>query len=231
MTAFNPREGGFAATAFLPILTVLMTGAAFFALTATAVKKKTESQSSCLKINIKTQKKLSLILKKLLALNKASQNLHLLRTRLAAAKAAALFTANAAAWKAAEKALRIVKTKQKALKRRQEALTDKSEKTRAAALKEFRRDRKGRSVRNIDSFSPRKALAVQKKKIGQNAFIYEPEIFFSKKQALKLSWEQDLFAGTALKKGRALFGLSRTFVKDDCAATLEKTTWEAKLSL
>ena len=210
-----------------------MTGAAFFALTATAVKKKTKSQTACLKINAKAQKKLSVILKKLLALNKTSQNLNLLRQKMTAAKTAALFTANGAAFKAAEKALRILTIKQKALQMKQKMFIAKSEKVKAAALKEFRRSMKGRAARNIydGSFSPKKALAVTKKKIGKQAFIYKPEIFFSKKQALRLSWEQDLFAGTAFQRGRVLFGLSRSFVKDDCAATLKKTTWEVTLSL
>ena len=228
---FKKPERGFIMTLFLPLLTVLMTGLLSFALTAAAVKKRTESQSSCLKAAVKAQKTLSGILKKLLALNKASRALNFMRGKLAAAKKAALLTANITAYKAAGKALQAVEIKQKTLKKQQEALTEAGKAAKAAALKELRLSLKGKAARKVhDASFSQKSLAVQKIRIGKSAFIYKPDARFSKQQSIRLSWELNPFAGPLLKDGRLWLGFSKAYVKDDCAATLEKTAWEARLS-
>ena len=227
------KKNGFLTVFFIPFLSLMVLSFFGFFLLCLGIKNFTKAQTACIKINLKGQAHLGKIMKKLLNLNKTSRNLQNRKTSIQASMTAAALIGNLKALSLLKKALNLVKFKQSLLLVRQKGLLAKGQWIKVKTLKKFRRSLSGLKAYSIhEPTFFKKALAVKKTKIGNNAFIYSPTENFSKKQSTVFSWKMNLFTHSGIKRitipGFPLHH-SENF---HCTATLERdqNIWRAKLS-
>ena len=177
---------------FLSLMFLILIG---FSLVSVGIKNTTQAQSDCLKELSQTQKKLGEKLEQLLKLN---QKVHLLdKTRkgldasIAAALASIIFIPKAPNLK---KSKDLVKLGQKNLIAAQKGILIQS---RLIKREQIRKLRSQLKILNanwiIESSFYRKALAVEKEEIGDEAYIYKPVEEFKTKQKIKVSWNLPAF--------------------------------------
>ena len=229
---FLKREG-FAVLILIPFLSLMIFGFSGLFLMGFGIKNLTRAQTACIKSNLKGQKKLGRLLEMLLQLNKVSKKLHQKRIALKTAIVVAIAHGNIKAVSLLKKVLKLLKYKQKLVLVRQKSLLLKSRKIKIETLRDLRRSLSGLKIKNLYEVTFfKKALAVEKKKIGDSAYAYTPVADFSKKQSTVFSWRIDLLAQ---KKATAplssLFFKSSFFGKYSCSATLERSQniWKAHL--
>lgn len=227
------KKKGFLTVFFIPFLSLMVLSFLGFFLICLGIKNFTKAQTTCIKTNLKGQSHLGEIMKKLLDLNKTSRNLHNQKTSIQTSMTVAALTGNLKALSLLKKALNLVKFKQGLLLARQQGLLAKSQWIKVKTLKKFRWSLSGLKAYSIhEPTFFKKALAVKKTKIGNNAFIYSPAENFSKKQSTVFFWKMNLFTHSGVKR-IAIPGFpvhhSGNFY---CTATLERdqNIWRAKFS-
>ena len=227
------KKEGFVTVVLVPFLSLMILCFSGLFLMGWGIKNITKSQTACIIANLKAQKKLGELLKKLMNLNKSSESLNRKRKAVQIAMATALGSGNLPAYAVLKKVLKFIKLRQKLLIFRQKTLIAKSETIKMAAIKKFRFLLTGLKVKNIYEITVfKKALAVRKKRIGKEAYIYTPVEKFSKAQATVFSWELNPLAQADTGILNIFSSAFQYFGKYNCSATLKKNrdTWKARLS-
>jgi len=177
---------------FLALMFVILIG---FSLLSTGIKNITGSQSTCLKALILTQKELGKTLTQLLKLNQSSQRLN--KARKVVDRAIVIATGSLVL----ASTLPALKTKQNILKALQKDLILKQKdflfqsliikKRGFQKLKKSLKLFKVKSIREMNFY--KKALAVEKEKIGKDSYIYHPVQDFKQRQKIEVFWKLPVF--------------------------------------
>ena len=217
----------------IPFLSLMIFCFSGLFLMGLGIKNFTTAQTACIKSNLKGQKKLGRLLEALLKLNPVSKSLQRKKTALKTAIAVAIAHGNIKAVSLLRKALKFLKYKQKLVLVRQKTLLLKSQKVKVKTLRDFRRSLSSLRIQNLREVTFfKKALAVEKKKIGDSAYIYTPAVDFEKEQSTVFSWRMDLLAQKKVTEPLShFFFKSRFFGKYSCAATLKRSQniWKSRL--
>lgn len=220
--------------AVIPFLSLIILGFSGLFLMGWGIKNFTKAQTACIRANLKGQEALGQMLKQLLNLNRSSKSLSGKRKKIQKAMAVALVSGNFPALSLLKKALGIIKLRQKLLIVQQKILIVKSQALKRKALKNFRLLLLGLKVKNIYELTAfKKALAVQRKQIGEDAYVYVPKKNFSEAQKITFLWRLNPLAGSDEKALRVLSATFKYFGRYSCSATLKQNgkAWEARLSL
>ena len=214
------NHSGFITVFSLAFLSLIMTGLIGFASLSLGIKNITQSQSLCIKQTLKTQNSLSQVLSQLLALNKTASSLNKSRktaeASIATATASVILVPKVPALIKARDALKFA---QKTLIFRQKQLLLKSLLIKKKALRHLKQSLKKIKAHHIQELTfYKKALAVQKEKIGQDAYIYKPVPDFINQQKISFQWVLPLFY--PLDKNWSL--LKRSQAKYSCTSSLKQ---------
>ena len=121
-----------------------------------------------------------------------------------------------------KKQIAIVKIKQKLLTFKQKGLLIKSQLIKHRSLKKLKQLLNKPYIQSVRELHPfKKALALQKKRLGKDAITYKPLPNFPQHQKITFSWKMNPFL--PLRKNK--------FSKHQCIATLEKdkNQWKERL--
>ena len=225
------KDQGFVTVLFLAFLSLMMTGMMGLAALSLGIKNITKSQSHCIKINFQTQKKLGLLLKKLLALNKKVRQLHKARKGIEASIAGATVSVAFIPQIPKLKKMRdFVKQAQKLVVLRQNQLLAQSFLIKRKALIHLKKKLKRLKASHVREIRKNKgALAVKKEKIGDQAYIYKPAPDFINQQKIKWIWNlQALFS---LNQNLKWISFTKFISTHSCSASLKKkgTQWISAL--
>ncbi len=185
---------GFASLLLLPIMALMITALMGLSSLSLGIKNITKAQSYCIQTSLQGQKELGALLKKILALNTQVKSLHKTRKAVSAAIIAAVVTGALPLLPFLNKKKEFVKKAQKALRARQNYLLARGFFIKRKTLKALKR-----KLKTIKAFHVReeafykKALAVKQKKIGDEAYIYEPMPDFVNHQKSRFIWSLPLF--------------------------------------
>ena len=216
------NQKGFVLLFMLPLLSLFITGILGLSLMSLGIKNITFAQKHCLLENLSLQKKLKRLLTKLLSLNSKSLFLNNKRKILESALKISLSVGAVQSIPVIKKKLFLIKMQQKRLLFQQKKLLTKGELIRKKSLRSLKQSLYKASIHSVKNNTLlKKALAVSKKRIGKQAFIYKPLSRFSNRQKNTFSWKMQPF-----------FPLWKThFFKYKCTATLEKKgpLWKERL--
>ena len=207
----------------LVFLSLMITVIMGFSLLSVGIKNITTTQSLCIKGLIQTQKELEPLLTKLLSLNNRVEQLHRSRQAVDAAIATALASIVLAPKVPHLKKIKeTIKKLQKGVQIQQSALLTKALLLKTKNLNQLKQKLKAQKVVAVRNHSSiKKALAVQKEKLGKSAFIYKPMDNFKQKQKISLSWTLNPFG--ALNPDRKFLLIEGSPNRRlSCTATLEK---------
>ena len=210
----------FLTVSLLPFLILIITFLIGFTGLSLGIKNITRSQSYCIKQALQTQKALGEILTQLLTLNTTVSNMSKARkTADASIKTAIASVVLSPKAPALIKVRDSIKLLQKALILKQNHLLAQSFFIKKQALKQLKQKFKTlKTSQEKDLTFYKKALAVQKEKIGSDAYIYKPVEDFKNHQKIRFQWRLSLFH--PLEKSVSLF--SRYNTQYTCAGSLEK---------
>ena len=203
----NQKSGqaGFITVCLLPFLSLMIALLISFAGLTVGIKNITQSQSLCIQQVLQSQKELGSLLTQLLGLNKKVSALDKARKTAEAGIKTAI-----ASVVLAPKAPQLIKIRdnikflQKALIAKQKYLLAQSFLVKKQALKQLRQKLKKLKARQVQELTfYKKALAVQKEKIGSDAYIYKPMEDFKNHQKINFHWRLALFH--PLEKSQPLF--------------------------
>ena len=188
-------NSAFITALFLPFLSLMLIGLMGLTGLSLGIKNITRSQSYCIKQALQTQKKLGKILAQLVKLNKTVSYMSTARktadASLATAIASVVFIPKTPQL---IKARNKIKTLQKALILKQKYLLTQSSLIRKQALTQLKQKLKKLKVNQVQDLTfYKKALAVQKEKIGSDAYIYKPVEDFKNHQKLTFQWSLPIF--------------------------------------
>ena len=221
----NPQKNrkGFMTVSLLVFLSLIITVIIGFSLMSVGIKNITHSQSLCIKGLIQTQKELKPFLKKLLALNNRVKQLHYSRQAIDVAIASALASVVLIPKVPKLKKIRdTIKKQQKTLRLQQELLLKKAFLSKTKNLNQLKQKLKAKKAFQIKNHSfIKKALAVKKEKLGQQAFIYKPVENFKQQQKIRLSWKLNPF-GRLHPDRKFLLIEGSASQRLSCTATLQK---------
>ena len=190
---FNHQKG-FMTLLLLPFLTLMITGIIGLTALSVGIKNITQSQSICIKHNIKRQKELGSLLKQMLSLNKQATALHKTRKALKVKLTLAISTGQFQLVSPLRKALSLIKKGQKTLIQQQKYLLSQSQIVKIKTFQKLKRTLEKLPVSKVREKNPfHKALALEKKKIGDKAYNYKPVANFTKKQHSRYLWKINPF--------------------------------------
>ena len=213
-------NSAFITALFLPFLSLITTGLIGFASLSIGIKNITRSQSYCIEQVLQTQKALGEILTQLLKLNKKVSYMNKARKTVSASIKTA--TASIVLIPKVPQLIKMrdtIKIMQKALTLQQQSLLAQSFLIKKQALNKLKqkfKKLKASQVQDLSSY--KKALAVQKEKIGSDAYIYKPVEDFKNQQKITFEWK--LFLFYPLDKSWPLFKNRNSSYS--CAGTLEQ---------
>lgn len=222
------QNAGFAGALFLPFMALMTTGMMGLFSLSMGVKNITKAQSYCIKSNLKGQKELGILLTKILKLNSKVQRLHKTRKAISASIVTATGLGQLHVASALKKKLEFVKQVQKILALRQKHLLAKSFYIKRKMPQDFKNHLKNmKTFRVRDKTFYKKALALKKQKIGDQAYVYKPVQDFTKHQKTSLEWKIQAFSPLNDKLKWLLPAKARTFSSHTCTASLQQKgeTW------
>ena len=227
------KQAGFATVLLLLFCPLMISAMAGIGALSIGIKHITRAQSHCIRINMRGQKELGLLLEKTLALNGPVKWAHKtaegLKLSIATATASGFFHL----LPPLKKKLALVRQTQAGLKAKQEKLLAQSRIVREKSFQNLQRQFQKLKISYIRRENPHKqALAVEKEKLGESAYIYKPRPDFTHRQKSRFLWRFHPFAPFD-KSLPALFGISarEQLTKGECSASLKREgkKWLSKL--
>ena len=222
-------ESGFLIFSLLSFLSLMFLVLIGFSLLSVGIKKSTQAQSYCLQILSQTQQKLGKNLQRLLNLNPKVRSLDKIRKSTDQAIVVATASVVLIPIVPQLKQFRdVVQLSQKALILVQKGILVESQITKAKQINQLKSKlKKLKASVNTEYSIYQKSLAVDKEKIGDNAYIYQPVENFKSQQKIKLSWslsafdplEKDL---NGLFDSHKFLSLRAFSIQQDCAVTLKQ---------
>ena len=222
-TSIFKKNSGFAMVLLLPFMALMITGFMGLSALSAGIKNITKSQSYCLRANLKRQKKLGFILQKILNLNSQARALHTARQAVELSLKAAKAVGEPVSISILSKKLYIIKHSQRLLIKWQKTLLSKSSliKRKSFYSLKIKFRKMGISQLSERAFY-KKALAVQSKKIGDQAYIYKPVSDFINLQKSQFSWRMRPFYPLEENVKWILPHQKSYFSSHACIATLKK---------
>ena len=188
------NQKGFISLFLLPLITLMMTGIIGLASLSVGIKQITQAQSVCIKNNMKGQKELGLLLKKILNLNKKVLKLHKTRQALQKQLALAVGTGQIQLIPFLKKALSFVRKGQALLILKQKYILEQSRFVKIKTFKKIKKEFKSLPTSKLQEKSFfKKALALEKKKAGDSAYTYKPVPNFTEQQKSQFTWKMNPF--------------------------------------
>ena len=188
------NQKGFMTLFLLPLITLMATGIMGLAALSVGIKNITQTQSICIKNNIKGQKELGILMGKILHLNKKALKLHQTRQTLKAKLALAIGTGQTHLISPLKKTLSLVQNGQKALMWKQKSILNQSQLVKEKTFQKLKRTFQKLPVSKVQEKSFfKKALALEKQKIGDKAYNYKPVSNFTEQQKVRFSWKMNPF--------------------------------------
>ena len=225
------NKQGFVMVLFLPFLALMITGIIGLTTLSIGIKNITKTQSHCIIINFQAQKELGILLQKLLALNNKVRRLNearkVIETSIAGAATSVILIPQIPKLK---KARDFIKQAQKLVIARQKLLLAQSSLIKKKALIQLKKSLNKLKASHIrEAQAHKKALAVDKEKIGDQAYIYKPVPDFINQQ--KIQWIWNLQSFFPLNQNLKWMSHAKTVSTYHCSATLKQkeTQWISKL--
>lgn len=200
---FNPadfkppsiKRAGFVSLLLLPFTALMITASMGIFSLGLGIKKITRAQSHCIQINLSGQKELGLLLKKILNLNSQVEFFHKTRKTIETSMAIAAATGLVQLIPALKKKLNIIKQTQQALILRQNHLLAQGFFVKRKTFRNFKNQLKKLKIFYVQEKNfYKKALAVQKQKLGDKAYIYKPVPDLIKHQKSRFLWTMRPFS-------------------------------------
>lgn len=207
----------------IPLVSLMIVMLLGFSQVSLAIKNQTESQKHCIIENLSAQKKLKHILNKILSLNEKVKILYHKRQALETALTTAVALGKVKAVPFLKKKIQILDKMQKLLIAKQKYLLSQSEKVKQQSFQSIKRKLKKLRASSVqDETRHKKALALSKKTLSPQAYLYEPAKPFPERQKTVFSWEINLLT-PLISNGQPSKGW--------CVATLErsKKQWQVRL--
>lgn len=218
----HKKQRGFATVLLLLFCALIITGIAGISLLSVGIKNITRAQSICIRVNMEGQKQLGLLLEKIMALNSSVRFAHKtaqgLKLSIATATASGLFPLIPPL----KTKLDLVKQGQNMLKARQDMLLLQSRFVWGKGLTKLKWQFKKINVFRVFMEKPfKKALAVEKQKLGEKAYIYKPQPDFINRQKNRFFWRFRPFAPFD-KRLLKIFNITEQWIEGQCVASLKK---------
>ena len=222
-------ESGFLIFSLLSFLSLMFLVLIGFSLLSLGIKKSTQSQSYCLRTLSQTQQHLGKNLQQLLNLNHKVRALDKIRKSIDQAIAVATASIVLIPTVPNLKQMRnVVQLSQKALVLVQQRILVESHITKVKQINQLKlKLKKLKAHVNTEHSIYKKSLAVEKEKIGDHAYIYQPVENFTSQQKIKLSWS--LHAFDPLEKdlnwlfdSHEFLSLRAFSIQQHCAVTLKQ---------
>ncbi len=217
------KNSGFVSLLFLPLTALMMTGFLGIASLSLGIKNITRAQSECARVNLKGQKELGLMLAKILKLNSRSKTLQKSRQVVETALLSALLVGQISLANNLRKKREFIKKAQKLLIIQQKQVVIQSEMLKRKTLAYLKNRLKKLKISNVQEKTfYKKALAIQRQKIGDQAYIYKPVPDFVNNQKTRFDWEMRPFA--SLEKALLWFLPTSAKLSSNytCSASLQK---------
>ena len=217
------HNSGFTSLLLLPFMALMMTGMMGFFSLSLGIKNITRAQTYCIQANLKGQKRLGLLLSKILNLNNKVLLLHNTRKAIEASITAAIFLGQAHLLPILKQKQELIKQAQKALILRQNYLLAQSALTKKKTFQHLKRQFKKLKISHVqDEAFYKKALAIQKKKEGDKAYTYEPVPDFINHQKSLFSWKMRPFSSLDKSLQWLWPATTKNFSSYTCTASLKK---------
>ena len=235
LKSFKLRESknsGFVTVFLLPVIALMMTAIIGFSLLSVGIKNITKAQSHCIITNLKGQKRLGLILKKILKLNKTILFIHNKRKIIEASITTASLLGFVHSIPFLKSSLNIVKQAQNLLMVKQKYLLSKSLLIKRNTFRKFKNQLKSMPLFHVkDNTFLKKALALKKEKIGDKAYTYKPVPDFINHQKIQFSWKMKSFFPLHKKIWQIAKIKPNALSNYTCTSSLEKkgTQWISTL--
>lgn len=194
MLSRNLSQSGFMTFILLPVVVLMMTGVVGFFSLGLGIKNITRTQSQCIQVSNSGQKELAILLRKIIKLNDRVLFLHRAKIGIDSSIATALMLGQLYLVPKLKKIRESIKITQKNMMMKQESILAQASLIKKRMFRELRKKLKALNSSHIreDTFY-KKALALQKKKVGDQAYIYQPEPDFINQQKIRFSWRLDPF--------------------------------------
>ena len=217
------KDSGFTSLLLLPFTALMMTGMMGFFSLSLGIKNITRAQSHCIQANLKGQKKLGLLLRKILNLNNKVLLLHNTRKAIEASISAAASLGQAHLIPILKQQRELIKQAQKVLIMRQKYLLAQSALAKRKTFQHLKRQFKKLNISPIQEKAfYKKALAIQKKKVGDQAYTYKPVPDFINHQKSLFYWKMRPFSPLDKNLRWFLPGAEKNVSSHTCAASLKK---------
>ena len=204
-------------------MTLMMTGSLGLFYLSVGIKNITQAQSYCIKENLKGQQELGQILKKILDLNDTVLFFHKARITLEMSIMTLTALGLVKVIPYLKKKLDMVKKAQKVLLLKQKLLLGQSEMIKLQTFKRLSRQLRKINISKLkDVAFHKKALAIEKKKEGENAFTYKIMSNFKSHQKSQFVWSMRPFFPLFEKKGFFEMIKGQEYFKYYCTASLKQ---------
>lgn len=216
-------KSGFATVLLLSFSVLILTGILGLSSLSLGIKDITRSQSHCIRENLQGQRELGLLLEKILRLNDTVLFFHRTRQSLSTSLTVATAVGSVHLIPLLKKKLDLIRQMQKLLILRQRHLLTKGFFLKRKSFKKFKRKLKKFNMFHIreESFY-KKALALERRKKGDKAYIYKPVPDFVNRQKSRFSWKMPLFLPWDQSERHFLGFLKKPFIAWSCTASLKK---------
>lgn len=216
-------NSGFISVLLLPLISLMITGMIGLTMFSVGIKNITKVQSYCIQISLKGQKELGQVLTKLLSLNSKVLSLHKARQAISASIAGAGAMGLLHLIPPLQKKKEMIKQMQSLLIIKQNHLLAQSRLIKMKTLKQIRKQLKELFATAIGE-EPfyKKALAVQKQKIGDKAYTYKPMSDFVDYQKTRFRWKIQTFYPLNKNQQWMFFIPSKSFSSHTCTASLKQ---------
>lgn len=190
----NWNQKGFVSLLLLPFIVLMMTAITGLSSLSLGIKNITQAQTSCIEINLNRQKKLGVLLEKILNLNKKVWLLHETKQGLKISLAVAIASGQAPVTASLKKAIKAIEKRQKNLMLKQQKILALSELVKRKAFQKFQIESKKLPIPYTKEVAfYKKALALEKKKVGDKAYIYKTQPDFTERQKSRFLWKMQPF--------------------------------------
>lgn len=217
------RNSGFISALLLPLITLIITGILGLSTLSLGIKNITKSQSYCIKANLNGQKKLGVLLVKILKLNSRVLFLHKTRKTLLASIVVAASLGQIPVVSSLKKSLEFIKLAQNIVITKQKYILAQSFLVKRKILKDFKKNIKVLKTSSIiESTFYKKALALKKQKIGDQAYTYHPVPDFINQQKISLEWKIQSFFPLGKNLDWILPAKTKAISHLSCTTTLQQ---------
>jgi len=222
------QKKGFISFILLPFTTLFIVGMMGVSSLSLGIKNITQSQSYCIQTNLQGQKKLGVLLNKILSLNNKSLFLHQTRKKITLSIPIAITLGQFQLVSVLRKKIEFIKAIQNGVIAKQNLILIQSHNVKIKMLEKLKTQLKKFKILYVkETTFYKKALAIKKQKIGDRAYIYKPVPDFTNYQKTSLEWSIQPFS-PLLQNLKWILPLKQTaYSTQSCTSSLTQKgkTW------